>query len=126
MTLIRCLASSITTSIVLFSGTVARRPLHGSVWPSIAAAGVEGAVRSLALELAPVRVNAVAPGAIDTPLLTRVLGPDKEKRAAALAARLPVGRIGTPRDAAAAVLFVMTNPFVTGTTLEIDGGATLV
>jgi NAD(P)-dependent dehydrogenase (short-subunit alcohol dehydrogenase family) len=96
------------------------------VWHSLVASGVEGAVRALAVELAPVRVNAVAPGAIDTPMLDRALGADKEVRTAAMAARLPARRVGSATDAAEAVLFLMTNRFMTGATLEIDGGAVLV
>jgi NAD(P)-dependent dehydrogenase (short-subunit alcohol dehydrogenase family) len=126
LSLIRDVAPRITSSIVVFSGTVARRPLPGSVWHSLAAAGMEAAVRALAVELAPVRVNAIAPGAIDTPMLDRVLGAQKAERTAAMAARLPARRVGSSWDAAEAVLFVMTNAFMTGATVQIDGGSVLV
>jgi NAD(P)-dependent dehydrogenase (short-subunit alcohol dehydrogenase family) len=124
--IIKSLAPTLTKSIVLFSGTVARRPLPGSTLGSIAIAGVESAVRALALELAPLRVNAVAPGAIDTPMLAGAMGANKETACAAMAARLPARRIGAPDDAADAVLFLMGNPFMTGAVIEIDGGAAVI
>jgi NAD(P)-dependent dehydrogenase (short-subunit alcohol dehydrogenase family) len=89
-----------------------------------AVAAVEGMTRALALDLAPVRVNAVAPGVVDTPLWDAF----GSQRAAVLArgAELPVGRIGRPEEIAAAVIFLMTNGFVTGTVLRIDGGGALI
>jgi NAD(P)-dependent dehydrogenase (short-subunit alcohol dehydrogenase family) len=126
LALIKALGSAITGSITLFSGTVARRPLPGSIWHSIAAAGMESAVRALSLELAPVRVNALAPGAIDTPMLRALLAPDADAAIARMAERLPVRRIASAEDVARAVLLAMTNPFITGTTIAIDGGAVLV
>ena len=126
LALIKALGPAIGSSIVMFSGTVARRPLPGSVWHSIVASGMESAVRALAVELAPLRVNAVAPGAVDTPMLARALGSQKDERLARLAATLPARRIGAAEDIADVVLLAMTNPFMTGTTIEIDGGAVLV
>jgi NAD(P)-dependent dehydrogenase (short-subunit alcohol dehydrogenase family) len=80
--------------------------------------------RALALDLAPIRVNAVAPGLIDTPLWD-AFGRQREMFAAR-AAKLPVGRIGRPEEVAEAVVFLMTNGFITGTVLPIDGGGGLV
>ena len=118
--------TSLASSIVLFSGTASRTVRPGGVWAAIALAGVENATRALAVELAPLRVNAVVPGAVDTPLLARVLGAGKQEAIAAMRARLPTRRIGEARDIAQAALFLMANPFITGETLLLDGGATLV
>src|SRR5258708_4864219 len=87
-------------------------------------AAVEGMTRALALDLAPTRVNAVAPGLIDTPLWD-AFGPQREAILAS-GATLPVGRIGRPEEVAEAVLFLMSNGFVTGAVLPIDGGGSLV
>jgi NAD(P)-dependent dehydrogenase (short-subunit alcohol dehydrogenase family) len=82
--------------------------------------------RSLAIELAPIRVNTIVPGLVDTPLLDGALG-DRREAALAVAARsLPVKRVGTPEDIADAVLFLMGNGYVTGISLVIDGGRLLV
>ena len=75
----------------------------------------------LAIELAPVRVNALAPGQIDT--LREIIGDEGNRaRVEAAAAKLPVARIGTPEEAAHAALFLMENGFMTGATLDVDGG----
>jgi NAD(P)-dependent dehydrogenase (short-subunit alcohol dehydrogenase family) len=89
-----------------------------------AVAAVQGMTRALALDLAPIRVNAVAPGLIDTPLWDSFGAQLEAIRARG--ARLPVGRIGRPEEVAAAVIFLMNNGFVTGTVLPIDGGGGLV
>lgn len=126
LVLIKTLAPVLTTSVTLFTGSIVRRASVGSVLATAALGGVEAAVRALAIELAPIRVNAVAPGMIDTPMLDAVLGDRKAAAVAAQAARLPTRRIGTPDDAAAAAMFLISNPFITGTTIELDGGATLI
>jgi NAD(P)-dependent dehydrogenase (short-subunit alcohol dehydrogenase family) len=111
-------------SITLMSGLYSQRPGRGGAFAAAAVAAVEGLTRALALDLAPTRVNAVAPGLIDTPLWD-AFGP---QRAAILAhgAALPVGRVGRPEEVAEGVLFLMCNGFVTGTVLSIDGGGSLV
>ena len=111
-------------SITLMSGLYSTRPAAGGAMAAAAVAGVEGMTRALALDLAPIRVNAVAPGLIDTPLWA-AFGPQREAFAAR-AAKLPVRRIGRPEEVAEAVLFLMSNGFVTGTVLRIDGGDGLV
>src|SRR5262245_52986856 len=111
-------------SITLMSGLYSTRPAAGGAMGAAAVAGVEGMTRALALDLAPIRVNAVAPGLIDTPLWD-AFGPQREAFAAR-AARLPVGRIGRPEEVAEAVVLLLTNGFVTGTVLPIDGGGGLV
>ena len=111
-------------SITLMSGLYSTRPARGGAFAAAAVAAVEGMTRALALDLAPTRVNAVAPGLIDTPLWD-AFGPQREA-IIAQGASLPVGRIGRPEEVAEAVLFLMSNGFVTGTVLAIDGGGGLV
>jgi NAD(P)-dependent dehydrogenase (short-subunit alcohol dehydrogenase family) len=111
-------------SITLMSGLYAIRPGTASAMAAAAVAAVEGMTRALALDLAPVRVNAVAPGTVDTPLWD-AFGSHREA-VLARGAKLPVGRIGRPEEIAAAVIFLMTNGFVTGTVLRIDGGGALI
>lgn len=85
--------------------------------------------RALALELAPLRVNAISPGWIDTPIWDTLPGMTeqvKQERFAALRKRLPVARTGEVADVASAALFLMCNGFVTGMTLHVDGGHRLV
>jgi len=102
------------------------RPRPGLTWYN----GSKGAViiltKSMAVELAPVRVNVVSPGWIDTPIWDTIAGPAKQARLDAMAARLPGGRVGTPDDVAQAVLAVISNPFITGTVLHVDGGQRLI
>ncbi len=113
-------------SITLMSGVSAWRPRPGGSVGSASCGAIEAFGRSLALELAPIRVNTIAPGFIDTPLIDELIGERKQALVEMQAARLPVKRIGTPEDIAEAVLFLMKNGFVTGITLTVDGGHTLV
>lgn len=113
-------------SITFTSGVSGWRPRPGSSVGAASCGAVEAFARSLALELAPIRVNTVQPGFIDTPLIDELVGERKRDLLAMQAARLPVKRIGTPEDIAEAVLFLMKNGFVTGITLTVDGGHTLI
>jgi NAD(P)-dependent dehydrogenase (short-subunit alcohol dehydrogenase family) len=116
-------------SITFTSGIAARRPIVGGAAAAAVNAALEGLGRGLAIELAPLRVNMLSPGWTDTPIWGSMPGMTTEKkqeRFAAMAQRLPVGRIGHADDIAAAALFLMTNGFVTGTTLHVDGGHRLV
>ena len=88
-------------------------------------AALEALARGLALERAPVRVNTVSPGLIDTPLYAGMAAADQDAMFAKAAGRLPVGRVGKPEDIAQAILFVATNPFATGSTVTVDGGGTI-
>jgi NAD(P)-dependent dehydrogenase (short-subunit alcohol dehydrogenase family) len=84
-------------------------------------------VGPLARELAPVRVNAVSPGFIDTPYWARALDEEARRRTyAAMAAQVPVQRVGTPEDVAAAIVLCVDNGFVTGSVIDCDGGRRLV
>ncbi|WP_180357886.1 SDR family oxidoreductase [Streptomyces sp. NP160] len=113
-------------SVVLFSGVASVRPGPGTAAVTAANAGVEGLGRSLAVELAPVRVNVLNPGVFETASWAHMEEKEREEFYAETASSLPVGRIGQPEDAADAVLFLLTNPQVTGTVLDLDGGARLV
>jgi NAD(P)-dependent dehydrogenase (short-subunit alcohol dehydrogenase family) len=113
-------------SVTFMSGTAARRPLSGASVASASCGAVESFARALAIDLAPIRVNVIRPGFVDTPLLDGLLGSQRNEVLAAAAARLPVKRIGTADEVADAVLFLMRNGYVTGITLTIDGGGLLV
>jgi NAD(P)-dependent dehydrogenase (short-subunit alcohol dehydrogenase family) len=82
-------------------------------------------IANLALEMAPVRVNLIAPGFVDTPLSASLLGEDLDKRRDQLRATLPIGRVVGPADVAALAVHLMTNTAVTGATYDVDGGQQL-
>lgn len=113
-------------SFVLFSGATARKPAIGMLAVGATNAAADAVTRSLAVELAPIRVNAISPGTIDTGAYD-ALG--KEKKAALFAQRTkenPAHRVGTSDDVADAVLFALTSTFTTGVSLGVDGGEPLV
>jgi NAD(P)-dependent dehydrogenase (short-subunit alcohol dehydrogenase family) len=112
-------------SIVLTSGTVGVRPVPGAALAASGAAAVEGLTRGLAVELAPIRVNAVRPGAIRTPMWDPIPEPQREALFTTLAGRTLTKTVGEPDQIAAAHLYLMENRFVTGTVLTVDGGAIL-
>ncbi|OLR94004.1 SDR family oxidoreductase [Actinokineospora bangkokensis] len=111
-------------SVVLFSGVAASRPAPGLSMMAVTNAAVSTLVAALALELAPVRVNAVSPGIVDSGAWDA--RPDKDDFLAGVAGSLPAGRVGTTADVSAAVLALLTNGFITGTTVHVDGGGSLV
>jgi len=113
-------------SITFTSGIAAYRPGPGASMIATVNGALESLARSLALELAPVRVNVVSPGWVDTPIWDTLAGPAKAERLAAMAARLPAGRIGHPSDIASAFASLMDNGFITGTVLHVDGGHRLI
>jgi NAD(P)-dependent dehydrogenase (short-subunit alcohol dehydrogenase family) len=113
-------------SITLCSGAATARPRPGRPVGVAAGAAVEAFVRAAALEFAPVRVNAIAPGPTRTKVFDQHFGELADERAAALAQTLPARRMGEPADVAGAVVFLMSNPFVTGITLRVDGGYTVM
>jgi len=111
-------------SITFMSGTTALRPLPGASVATASCGAVEAFARSLAVDLAPIRVNTIQPGLVDTPFLD-VLGDQRHAIVEDYSRRLPVKRPGRPEEIADAVLFLMKNGFVTGITLTIDGGGVL-
>ena len=108
-------------AIVLVSGAPARRAKPGQAALASVGGAVEQFARAVAPELVPRRINVVSPGVIDTPMF----GPDaaaREKMLGAATAKNLIPRAGTPDEVAEAVMFVAGNEFVTGTTVEVDGG----
>jgi NAD(P)-dependent dehydrogenase (short-subunit alcohol dehydrogenase family) len=112
-------------SLLLIGGTSGR---HASAGPLISAvtAAMPALARSLALELAPVRVNVIAPGFVDTPLSAAILGDGLDQRREHLRSTLPIGRVVGPGDVAALAIDLMANTAVTAGTFDIDGGQQLV
>lgn len=110
-------------SLTLVTGFLSVRPRPNSAIVGSANGALESLARALALELAPVRVNAVSPGVIDTPI--RAAMPEEARRdmLAKTAAGLPVGRVGQGEDIARQILAFMANGFATGSIVYIDGGA---
>jgi NAD(P)-dependent dehydrogenase (short-subunit alcohol dehydrogenase family) len=114
-------------SITFTSGIAASRPAPGGALAATVNGALESMVLALALELAPIRVNAVSPGWVDPPVWDRLATPDvKNARMADLAARLPARRLGRPEDIANAVAFLIADTFVTGTVLHAEGAQVLV
>jgi NAD(P)-dependent dehydrogenase (short-subunit alcohol dehydrogenase family) len=108
-------------TIVLVSGSPARRARPGQVSLSSVGAAVEALVRAVAAEISPRRLNVVSPGIIDTPMMPGE-GPKRAELLAKMTARHTIPRAGTAEEVAAGILFVILNDFVTGTTIDVDGG----
>jgi len=113
-------------SIVLTTGVAAMRPHSGWAFGASVCGAMEALTRALAVELAPLRVNAVSPGMIATNLWQNMSEEDRQAMYEQVGKRLPVGRAGEARDVAAAYLFLMESAFATGQTHVVDGGAVLV
>lgn len=118
------LAPVVRGSFLLFSGVAAWRPAPGRSVMATTNGTVAFLAEALAVELAPVRVNALSPGIVDSGQWDR-LGDGKDAFLAATAAANPTRRTGTPAQLSAAARSLLTNPFVTGTTLHVDGGGRL-
>jgi NAD(P)-dependent dehydrogenase (short-subunit alcohol dehydrogenase family) len=110
-------------SLTLVSGFLSIRPRPNSAIVGAANGAIESLARSLALELAPVRVNCVSPGIIDTPIRAAMPEAARRDMLAKTAASLPVGRVGVGEDIARQILAFMTIGFATGSIVYIDGGA---
>ena len=113
-------------TLLFVGGTGGRRPAVGLAIVSTITAALPALIANLALELAPVRVNLVAPGFVDTPLSASLLGDDLDKRRNQLSATLPIGRVVGPADVAALAVHIMVNTALTGATYDIDGGQQFV
>jgi NAD(P)-dependent dehydrogenase (short-subunit alcohol dehydrogenase family) len=113
-------------SLTLVSGFLSVRPRPNSAIVSAANAALEALSRALALELAPLRVNCVSPGIIDTPIRAAIPEEARKEMLAKTAASLPVGRVGLGEDVAHQIVACMTNGFMTGSTIYLDGGALVV
>jgi NAD(P)-dependent dehydrogenase (short-subunit alcohol dehydrogenase family) len=113
-------------SLVFIGGTGARRPAVGLTLGSAVTVGLPALVASLALEVAPVRVNLIAAGFVDTPLSAALLGDQLDARRAELRDTLPIGRVVQPEDVAALAVHLMANTALTGATYDIDGGQRLL
>lgn len=113
-------------SLVFMGGTGARRPRLGLAIASTATVALPALIANLALELAPIRVNLIAAGFVDTPLSAAILGDELDERRDALCATLPIRRVVQPGDVAALAVHMMSNTAITGATFDIDGGQQLV
>jgi NAD(P)-dependent dehydrogenase (short-subunit alcohol dehydrogenase family) len=113
-------------SLVFMGGTGGRRPRRGlGATPTVTNA-FPALIASLALEVAPVRVNLIAAGFVDTPLSAAILGDDLDARRAQLRSTLPIGRVVGPADVAALAVHTMVNTALTGATYDVDGGQQFV
>jgi len=113
-------------TLLFMGGTGARRPGIGLGIASTVTVALPALTANLALELAPVRVNLIAAGFVDTPLSASLLGDELENRRNQLRATLPIRRVVGPEDVAALAVHLMSNTALTGATYDIDGGQQLI
>lgn len=111
------------STITLTTGFLARKTVPGTLVKTTMNAALEAAARLLARELAPIRVNVVSPGLTDTEAYAAMAPEAREAMLGRAAASLPAGRYGRAEDLAAGYLLAIDNPFMTGATIDIDGGA---
>jgi NAD(P)-dependent dehydrogenase (short-subunit alcohol dehydrogenase family) len=115
----------VRASVTFVSAASARAAFRGTVGLAAINGAIEGLIRPLAAEIAPIRVNAVSPGVVDTPWWDAMLADAKKAYFEQAAGQLPVRRVGQPDDVAAAIVMFAQNRFATGSILEIAGGAHL-
>jgi NAD(P)-dependent dehydrogenase (short-subunit alcohol dehydrogenase family) len=113
-------------TLIFMGGTGGRRPSIGLGVLSTLTAALPALTANLALELAPVRVNLIAAGFVDTQLSASILGDELENRRSQLRAKLPIRRVVQPADVAALAVHIMTNTALTGATYDVDGGQQFV
>lgn len=111
------------SSITLTGGVNTYKPAPNWFIISLMGGAADGMMRGLAVDLKPIRVNVVAPGAIDTELFDRSFGEGKEKVVERFGKGTLVGRVGTPEDMSEAYLYVMRDGFLTGQTVLSEGGS---
>ena len=107
--------------IVLVSGSPARKPKPGQIALSAVGGAVEALARSIAAEIAPKRINVISPGIIDTPMVA-LAGDDRAKHYRSVTKNHLLDRAGNPSEVALGVIFAIENDFITGTTIDVDGG----
>jgi NAD(P)-dependent dehydrogenase (short-subunit alcohol dehydrogenase family) len=113
-------------TLLFMGGTGGRRTAVGLAFISALTAALPALTKNLALELAPIRVNLIAAGFVDTPLSAALLGDQLDARREQLRRTLPIRRVVGPADIAALAVHLMTNTAITGATFDIDGGQQLV
>ena len=113
-------------TLLFMGGTGGRRPAPGLALIAALTAAMPALTKNLALELAPVRVNLIAAGFVDTPLSAALLGDELDARREQLRETLPIRRVVGPADVAALAVHLMTNTALTGATFDIDGGQQFV
>ena len=113
-------------SLTFIGGTGGRKRGVGLSIIAAMTAAMPALVANLAVEVAPIRVNLIAPGFVDTPLSASLLGDQLDARRAQLRDMLPIGRVVGPDDVAALAIHLMTNSALTGATYDVDGGQQLV
>ena len=113
-------------TLLFMGGTGGRRTAVGLAFISALTAALPALTKNLALELAPIRVNLIAAGFVDTPLSATLLGDQLDARREQLRTTLPIRRVVGPADIAALAVHLMTNTAITGATFDIDGGQQLV
>ncbi len=113
-------------TLLFMGGSGGRRPGPGRAVIAMGTAALPALVATLAVEVAPIRVNLIAAGFVDTPLSASLLGDGLDQRRDELRAKLPIGRVVQPADVAALAVHLMSNTAVTGATYDIDGGQQLV
>jgi NAD(P)-dependent dehydrogenase (short-subunit alcohol dehydrogenase family) len=113
-------------SITFTSGISKDKPGPGGAVVALVAGSMGYMARALALELAPIRVNVVSPGWVETPMWDELVGPAKDQMWSDMGKRLPAGRIAKPADVAKAYVFLLGSELTTGIVLDVDGGHVLI
>jgi NAD(P)-dependent dehydrogenase (short-subunit alcohol dehydrogenase family) len=115
-----------TGSVTLTSGVYGRRPPKGASTLAAINSAIEGLVRGLAIDIAPIRINVVSPGIVDTPIYAGMPEQQRQEMFKGIGEQLPVGRIAQPEDIAQSYVYLAANGFTTGSVVLVDGGAHLV
>lgn len=114
------------SSIIITTGAVSERPIDNWTVVNSYATGLQGMTRGLALDLKPIRVNLVSPGAVNTELWGHMTAEQKEGMFKELSKKIPVGKVGSVEDVAESYLYLMKDRNVTGAMISTSGGHLLV